>query len=293
MFDKTNAAIAHLLDKEHGKLPKLHVVITSKELGNSIASGRKQSVSAAAAVLASAAVTGVDPDAIILGQIDESGAYKTPSGFWKQIRSLGKGTGRRLVIPADAAPQMAALLAMENPGFFMEYEVMFASDFKQLLAISARKAPEPLAPAIAKFKEIRDRSAGQDLRQYIANRFIRQRLAEVIQAAPSHLSAKMLLLQAEGKRPTLIPRKVLAAELRTAIEPMGWLSHKVEEDLSSSQISKLGATYDACRAAVDALERYVEKSDRPLIDQTRDQIVEIRSIERASRTRGEYNVVKE
>lgn len=288
MFDKANKNIHRLLSNQHGKLPDVSVVITSKELGHSILSGRTQSVSAAAAVLSSAAVTGVAPDAIILGQIDETGAYRTASGFWNQVRNLGKGTGRRLVIPTEAAPLMSALLAMENPGFFMEYEVLAASDFTQLLSLSAKSPAEPPASAFAKFKEIRDRSAGLDLRQYIANRFIRQRLAEVMQVEPAHLSSKLLLIQAEGRRPTLVPRKVLAAELQSAIEPMAWLSQGQERDLDASQFSKLGATYEACRVAVDALSRHAEKADVPLVDQTRDLVVEIRDIDRASRAKGEY-----
>lgn len=292
MFDKANRNVSRLLSHHHGKLPNVRVIITSKELGHSIVSGRKQSVSAAAAVLSSAAITGVAPDAIILGQIDETGAYRISSGFWKQVRSLGKGKGRKLVIPAEAAPLMSALLAMENPGFFMEYEVLTAADFSQLLALTAKTPAESLAPGFLKFKEIRERSAGQDLRQYIGNRFIRQRLAEVIQVVPSHLSSKLLVVQGEGKRPILIPRKVLAAELQSAIEPMAWLSRNEDQELGSSQYSKLGATYEACRVAMDNVTRYVEKADVPLLDQTRDVIAEIRVLERATRTKGEYYYVQ-
>jgi hypothetical protein len=234
----------------------------------------------------------VEPDAIVLGQIDGAGNYKIGTGFWLQIRGLGKGTGRRLIIPADGVEQVVALLALENPGFFMEYEVVSASNYKELMALAAKTPAEPYLAGLAKFREIREKSNGQDLRQYIANRFIRQRLAEVVQMLNNtHVSAKLLLLQAEGKRPTTIPRKVLALELRSALEAMDWLLNANEwEEVSAA---KLGSTYDACREAVDALERYAEKYDRELIEQCRDLVVEIRTIERAARSRGESYQVKE
>lgn len=294
MFSKTNGIIRNLLAKQYNPLPNgMQIVITSKELVQSIHSNKRQSVSAAAGVLAGAAVSGIEPAAIILGQIDESGAYKLSSGFWSQVEALEKGKGGRLILPAEAASLMPSLLAMENPNFFMKYEVLLASDFKQLLAMAAKNPDNSLAPAIQKFGEIRDKSANQEIRQYIGNPFVRQRLGEVSQEAPGHLSAKLLLLQALGKRPTLIARKVLANKLRQAVDPMAWISVNPYDELSDSALSKLGATYDSCRAAIDGIERYVDKNDRSLIDQTRDVIATVRALERAARSRAESWIVRE
>jgi hypothetical protein len=294
MFSRTNWILRNLLAKQYNPLPNgMQVIITSKDLEQSILSSKRQSVSAAAGVLAGAAVTGVEPAAIILGQIDESGAYKLSSGFWSMIEALEKGKGGRLILPIEAATLIPSILAMENPSFFMKYEVLLASDFKQLLALAAKNPDASLAPTIQKFGEIQDKSVNQEIRQYIANRFVRQRLAEISQEVPYHLSAKMLLLQAEGKRPTLIARKVLASKLRQAVEPMAWISENPYDDLSDSALTKLGSTYDACRSLIDGLERYTDKNDRTLIDQTRDVVATVRSLERAARTRAEYYIVKD
>lgn len=294
MFAKTNATIQHLLINEHGKLPSgFEVIITSKELGQSLLSKKKQSISAAAAVLASAAITGQDPDAIVLGQIDDSGTYRLSSGFWNQIKSLSKSRGRKLVLPTEAAALLPSMLAMENPGFFMEYEVVLASNFKQLLALTTKTPNESNRAIEEKFQKIREHSSGQEIRQYIANRFVRQRLAEIAQEAPYHLSAKLLLIQSEGKRPTLVTRKVLAAEVRTALEPMNWISSRPEEELNASSIAKLATTYESCRTALEELERYADKADKELLDQSRNVVVLIRSLDRTSRTRGEPYIIRE
>ena len=86
MFDRTNRMLQSLLTSVHGELPRGgNIFISSKDFENSLESKRKQSITAAAAVLADSAISGVEPDAIILGQVDETGAYKLPSSFWDQL----------------------------------------------------------------------------------------------------------------------------------------------------------------------------------------------------------------
>ena len=292
-FTKVDATLKTLLAKLLPDLPKdVRVVITSKELEESLQSKKLHTISAAAAVLANAALTGVEPDAIVIGQIDDSGAYKLPPTFWDQIRALGKGNGRRLVLPAEAEPLMPAILAMENPGFFLEYEVLLAPDLKGLLDVTTPKPGSPLAGMLAKFREIREKAGTKDVRQYIANSFVRGRLAEISQETPNHLSARMLLIQAEGKRPTLITRKVLAAELRLALEPMAWICDKPDEDLTTQSIPKLLSTFELCHNNVEGFDRHVEKADRDLLDRTRAVVTTIRDTERVARTRGESYVVR-
>jgi len=292
-FTKVEATLKNLLEKQHPDLPKdIRVTITSKELEESLQSRKLHTISAAVAVLANAAITGVEPDAIVIGQIDESGDYKLPPAFWDQIQALGKGKGRHLVLPAEAEPLMPAILAMENPGFFLDYEVLLAPDLKGLLEIMTQKPDSPLAGVLAKFREIREKAGTKDIRQYIANSFVRGRLAEITQETPNHLSARMLLIQAEGKRPTLVTRKVLAAELRHALEPMEWICDKPDEDLTTQCIPKLLTTFELCRNNVEGFDRHVEKADRDLLDRTRAVVTAIRDTERIARTRGESYYVR-
>lgn len=291
---KISSNIRKLLAAKHGAQTRgVRISISSTQLEKSLESHKLHSISAASAVLASSAFTGREPDAIILGLVDENGVYKIPTGFWEQLQSLGKGTGRRLILPADAATILPSMLALEKPGFFMEYEVLLAADLKQLLELSEKTPEGPLASAIARFREIRERSGTQDLRQYIANTFVKQRLMAVLQEAPAHFSARMLVIQAAGSRPTLVARPVLASEIRRALEPMKWLTQREYDLLGSAEISKLGQTYETCRSKVDALERYAEKTDKPLIERARELTAAIRNVERATRTRGESYLVED
>jgi hypothetical protein len=308
LFTQLNGMLLKLLNANNDKLPAgYRISITSPALEQAVLSKKNLTISAAAAVLASAAVTGREPDAIILGQIDETGAYKLPTGFWNQLQALGKGNGQRLVLPAKAASFLPALLALEKPGFFLEYEVLLAADFKGLLDLSAKQPDEALTTSTAKFREVRDRAGTQDVRQYIANRFVRQRLSDILQEAPYHESAKMLLIQAAGKRPIVVARSVLAAELLRAIEPMDWIvcapdSTRLENkplprnlygsEFTAAEIAKFAPTIELCRSRVEELDHHADKNERDLIEQTRKVVTAIRTLDRAARARGDYVVIQ-
>jgi len=304
LFTQTNAMLLKLLANSHPALPPgYRISITSADLEQSIRSLKLQTLSAAAAVLASSAVTGREPEAIILGQIDEFGAYQLPTGFWDQLQALGKGNGQRLVLPVEAATYLPALLALEKPGFFLEYEVLLAANFKQLLERSYKVPDQALAKTTAKFRVVRQRADAQDVRQYLSNHFVRQRLADISQEAPFHESAKMLLIQATGQHPTLVARTVLAAELRRALDPMSWVVPSaasppsdddtppritLDYEFTPADIAKLAATIDRCHSQVEALDRHAEKGDRELLEQTRKVINALRTLARTTRHRGDY-----
>lgn len=307
-------SLHNLLLKYHKNLPAdFRLSITSRELEQSLLSRKPQSISAAAAVLASAAITGRDPEAIIIGRIDESTAFRLPPGFWNQLQALGKGNGQRLVLPTEAADYLSGQLAMEKCGFFLDYEVLLAANFKELLDLTAKTPDETLARTLAQFHEIRKQAGAQDVRKYLANRFVSQRLEEVMREAPFHSSAKMLYLQANGHRPTVISRKVLAAELRSTLDQMLWIlkittiieaNWKVGYDASSkpfnvtegykinsSDNARMGDTYTLCRTRVDGLKRrYVEKKDLDLVERLLDVTNALRDLHKGLRTIGSLNV---
>jgi hypothetical protein len=294
-FDQTAGLITKALETTHGQLPRnLRVRISHSDLDRAVQSRRRLTLSAAGALLANAAITGITPDAIVLGTIEESGAFRMPSSFWDQIQSLGKGSGRRLILPAESATELTSFLALEKPEFFMQYEVILAADLKELIYHAAAKPSDALAQPLAKFREIRERMGAQEIRQYIGNSFIKQRLTTVLQECPSHYSAKMLLVQASGGRPTAVPRKVLAAEIRRALAPMDWVTEIEDYELSSETLARISPLYDKCRASLEPLQRYHAKPDQHLYDQAQEVAQAIREIDRAARARGEsWDVIEQ
>jgi hypothetical protein len=292
-LDQTARMIGNLLEKQHGDLPRgLRIRITCPEFSSSPEAGSALPSSAAAAVLASAAITGREADAIILGRVDESGALTLPKTIWEQLLSLGPGKGRRLVLPAAAADWLPSVLAMEKPGFFMDYEVLLAADFRELLDLSAKEPPGNVAAASAKFREIRERMGGEDVRSYVANSFVRTRLGELAQeAAPYHASAAMLFMQAGGKRPTTLIRPALNAELLIAAKPLAWITRREEYEFDAADPKRWSECYDGYRKRIDQLARMTTRTDQDLLEEGRAVSTAARNLERAYRTRGEQYLV--
>lgn len=179
-LSRLSIPLLQILKQQHGTLPAGgRVTINSSALEMSLSSNKRQTISAVAAVLASSAISGREPDATIIGLIDESGNFKLPTGFWDQLQSLSSGKGGRLVLPSAAAAYLPSMLALERPGFFLEYEVLLASNFQELLDFTEKTPRENLEKASAQFREIREKSTSQAIGQYLANSFVRRRLEEL------------------------------------------------------------------------------------------------------------------
>jgi hypothetical protein len=289
------AQISLLLKKCDTELPDgIRVTLAGKGLEKAMFFKKPLAVSGALSVLASAAATGRElGDLIVIGKVDAEGAFTVPTDIWAQLQALGPGNGERLVLPTAAAEYLPAMLALERPQFFMDYEVLLAADFKQLLDFTAKTPDAALARACEQFQEIRKKSASLPLGQYLANGMVRRRLAEMVQEIPSHFSAKILGIQGAGNRPTIITRRVLEAELRLAIEPMEWMVEDSADEFDREQLDQIGMIYETCRARVDGLIRYSDKADRELISKVQELVSGIRALERAAKSRGETYEVED
>jgi len=284
-YTRINRTLAKALAKEHGGLPTAaKITLICGEEADYLFGRNRNAISGAAAVLMSAAITGREPDATVIGLIQEDGTFTAPPDFWDRLRSLmsSRSPGGRLVIPAESADAVASLLALEQPEFFFKYEVLTAANLTELLERSAKVPTPELQEISVKFFDIREKGATQPLSQYVVNRFVRQRLIDLSAEAPFHLSAKMLAIQAAGERPTRLPKNLLAFEYRRAIAPMAWIP---KEPLAVFDIEKLDQTYEICRAEVDLLERYVDTSERDFHTRVRDLATSMRTFSRASRVR--------
>ena len=238
-------------------------------------------------ILANSAITGVEPDATVIAALDQTNALVAPQFFWRLVSALADGNGGRLVVPAGTEEYFTAMLTMEKPEFFFKYEVLVASTPKEFMELCAKTPSEERAAAFAKFQEIKRKAEGGSLGTYLANRFVRQRLQEIVDAAPYHLSARLLALQGAGERPQLLARKVLAAEVWRAVAPIESLLALDFPIENAESVKFLETLYDSMRADVDNLERYADSRDKDLVSEGRDLTTTIRTLARALRGRAD------
>lgn len=282
-FKPLGDALLAALAKEIGKLPSgVAVELVCGDGADYLIDRNHNAISGAAAVLLNAAITGCEPNATVIGEIQPDGSFKLPPLFWDKLRVLTDGPGGRLVLPTEAEKYLPSILALEHPGFFFKYEVLLAANLHELIERSAKTPNPELAKLSDNFLEVRSKLGSQSVTQYAANRFVRQRLTDVGRAASFHASARMLVIQGLGRRPSQLPRSILADELRRTIRPMAWISsHPVE----SLQAKSLNETSELCLREVDRLDRYVEMRDHPLHTQVREMILTVRTLSRSMRGR--------
>jgi hypothetical protein len=279
--NRLNRDLQTVLIQRFGKLPADSQLVLS--LGEQVSSSPirdREVLSGAAAVLLGSALSGQEPEAVIIGKIDPSGSFKSVPDFWDRLRAVAKGPGGRLVIPAEAEEMLPSILAMEEPEFFLKYDVFLASNLTELLDRSAKTPAAPMAEMLARFQDVRAKSVGQPVGPYVANRFVRQRLIFLANEASYYASPRMLAIQAAGERPTRIPRKILSFELQRAIRPIAWIQGKTSADIDVAELDK---SYDLARAEVDKLERYAESADKDFLNRVRDMTTTLRTYSRASR----------
>jgi hypothetical protein len=285
-FFSVEKVVLKVMKKLHGDLSDGGFIrIETPHSGATLPRGRRQAISGAAAVLADSAITGREPDAAIIGIVDENGAFSLPKDFWQQLRSVENEPAMRIIVPAAAAGYLPSMLALENPQFFIKHEVLIAGNFKNATELAAKVPDKNLDKILSLFREIQEKAGNQPLGQYVANSYVRRRLAELSQAAPFHVSAKMLAIQGAGDRPIYISHEVLLSELLRAIEPLKWIARRDFDTLQPEEIQKIAPTYEGIHNAVDSLTRYCEKGDREMVSRVADMVALIRSFDRAARSR--------
>lgn len=246
------------------------------------------SLTGPAFVLAYAALTGAEPDATVIGVIDTRGKLTSPRYLWYFVDALRKGDGGRLVIPADSAECLAALLTLEEPDFFLKYEVLTASNPEEMAKLCAKKPDEKQAAVSAKFKEIKDKAPASTLGPYLANRFIRQRLLDIHAEMPQHFSAKMLALQGSAERPPrTLPKKILAAMVWHAIAPIKAATSFEDEGIFNANSEVLEKLHDESRTKLDLLDRFADRDSSELLDRAKSVTSELRDVARALGSRSD------
>ncbi len=263
------------------------VAITVNGGGTYSAEMNGSAITGPAFILANSAITGVEPQATVLARLDDNNRFVAPNFFWRHIHALNQGKGGRLVVPAGTGEYFTAMLALEQPEFLLKYEVLVASSPEEFMALCAKAPSEKHARVFASFQEIRAKAQDNVLGTYLTNRFVRQRLQEIVDAAPYHLSAKLLAQQGAGERPRTITRKILAAEIWRAVNPVTALSKLELRTLEPEAIGKIEKIYDTMRVDLDRLDRYTDIRDRALASEGKDLATSVRTLTRALKSRSD------
>lgn len=275
------STVPWLKQKYHG-LPRGGVIDLSTPAKDTYSIRRNaDAISAAAAVLASASISGHEPTGIVLGIVQNDGKLTMPKNAWELIKTLSSAPPSRIVLPKSAAESLTTLLVMNDLEFFMKHDIFFADNIDELIAFSKKTPDAPIAASLANFASIRQK-ATNSIGPFVTNPFVRERLEAIVAATPNYASAQFLLLQASGKRPSQLSEKMLAQQIRAAMRPLSELARSYDTgegyQLTSATIQ---SAHDLSRAALDPLDRLIASSGRELYGQALDLSNTARTLARA------------
>jgi hypothetical protein len=282
-FAETGKILASVVGKLHdGRLPTARLGLN---LGKGAFPERPDAgLSAAAVVLMDAAVSGREPAGIVIGRVDQNGKLTAPPRLADRLLTLAGGEGGRLILPREAEPLLASIPVLAGPDFFLKYEVVYASNVRELVERATAKPGGAAGEATELFAEIRSKAGNpSSVGSYVANRFVRQRLAEVYQKFPDHASARLLWQQGGGEVPLKLARPVIAAEISRSLDALSWLSALDANE--TIQVRKLEQAQETCRNEIERVERYVATDDRALLDRYREVLQSIKAFAREVRDR--------
>lgn len=282
-FAETGKMLAAVVGRLHeGRLPTARLDLS---LGKGAFPDRPDAgLPAAAVVLMDAAVSGREPAGIVTGRIDKTGKFSAPPRLADRLLALAGDDGGRLILPHDAEPMLTSILVLAGPDFFLKYEVIYASNAQELVERATSKPAGAAGEATALFAEIRSKAgSSSSVGAYVANRFVRQRLAEIFQKFPDHASARLLWQQGGGEVPLKLARPVIAAEIFRSLDALSWLTTLDATD--TIQVRKLEQAQETCRNEIERIERYVASDDRALLDRYREVLQSIKAFAREVRER--------
>lgn len=282
-FAETGKMLTSVVGKLHGE--QLPTVRLGLNLGKgAFPESPDAGLSAAAGVLMDAAISGREPAGIVIGRIEKSGKLTSPPRLADRLLALAGGDGGRLILPREAEPLLASILVLAGSDFFLKYEVIYASNARELVERATAKPSGAAGEASELFAEIRSKAGSSSgVGSYVANRFVRQRLAEIYQKFPDHASARLLWQQGGGEVPLKLARPVIAAEISRSLDALTWLTEL--EATETIQVRKIEQAQEACRNEIERIERYVATDDRALLDRYREVLQSIKAFAREIRER--------
>jgi hypothetical protein len=216
-----------------------------------------------------------------IGEVDQEGSLSPPKRSWDFLLALRKGDGGMLLVPSAFQQDLRALLVLEDPGFFIKYEVLAVSSLDTALALADADSPPPgLRDASALFAGVRDAAQRTPIGQLAVNKIFRDRLGTILERAPYHLSASMLLLQGSPERPTRLDTVTLARNVRHTVDTVKWVALSELEDINPDKVE---ADWSRARSRLDPLEKFIARGDTELYEGALKAVATLRTLARAKR----------
>lgn len=216
----------------HGRRPDMQMEIAFEEKY----SGKDgPSAAVACGLLLEAAFTGRSWDAAfaVTGDMNADGRVMPIGGVAAKVRGATKGACRIVAVPARNEIAIADILLLDGPGPLAGISIFGISTFEEAVHLAAVERPAELAQALAELETVQT-VLKRDARQMVPILRTPQaaaRLQAVLAKAPHCLSAKYLLMFAQGRAPAAVS---LAGSLEATDQNAQALVAALQRDFKSA-----------------------------------------------------------
>lgn len=166
------------------------------------------SAAVACALLSESLLTGQtwDPAFAVTGDMNADGMVQPIGGVAAKVRGATRGDCKIVAVPIRNETAVSDLLIQEGPALLAGIHIFSLTHFDQAVTLaSITDRPPVLQQAIDEFEIIRttlQRSPQQKMEAILRTPQAAARLQAILEKAPNSLSAKYLLLFAQGRLPT-------------------------------------------------------------------------------------------
>jgi hypothetical protein len=178
----------------------------------------------------------LDTQVILCGGIGPNAAVAPILAIGTRLRTTDPGAGRLIGVPLLNEPEVRDLALMGEPEHLLRWEVVGLVTLEDALKLASATKPPALAKAHELFLSIRQAAATTPLSTLLKNVKVQQRLGEIAQLTPNHLSAKLLLQFATGKLPGKMTLLTSQQAILRAAQPF-WESIRKNDPVQIRKVS--------------------------------------------------------
>lgn len=231
------------------------------------------SIGAALGTLVLSVIEGfeIEPSAAITGDISANGKVRASRHVWAKIRGAAASKCAVVALPADNLDQLADSLVYHGIGAITEVQVVGISTLADAAAVMRTNRDARLVKAVALFGDIQQKlldearePAKKPRPDYVHSQEAKDKLGEILQLAPNHLSAKLLLTVALDKQSkTLSPP---ASQYSTFLAVRAMLPVLPERPAANNKQQVTPALARQALAELKKVRVITHASMRPLVD---------------------------
>jgi hypothetical protein len=166
------------------------------------------SAAVACALLIDSLITGrtLDPSFAVTGDLNADGSVQPIGGVRAKIRGATNGDCKIVAIPVKNEAALADVLLTEGPEPFAAVQIFSIEKLQDAQALGYEPKSPSLQRAVATMATVVDlfQRDKTHIRNWLQDPRVTAKLQQVLADAPNHLSAKYLLMHAQGRTPVTL-----------------------------------------------------------------------------------------